>query len=1277
MADNIDNIGNFFDTVQDFFFVLDSKGHILHTNKTVTDRLGYTAAELRGKSVLDLHPTARRQEAEDIVTAMLEGEREYCPVPLIAKDGSLIPVETRVTHGEWSGQQALFGVSKDITELKQQEEKFSHAFHSNSAPMGISTRKDGRFVDVNRAFLKTLGYKREEVIGKTSYELDLFVDPSQRRAIQKLFEKEKHVRNIEVQVRNHAGEVLTGLFCIDTINVGEEQCWLTVMTDITDRIKSLKEIESQKIRLEAIIEGTNAGTWEWNVQTGEAIFNDKWAEIAGYKLEELKPVSIETWNSLAHPGDVQDCYQLLERHFRGESDFYECECRMKHKCGDWIWILDRGKVVSRTSAGEPLWMFGTHQDITNRKRTEKELKESRERLFRLNEIQHHLMKMATEFVNTPVSRHVVAINEALALIGKLILADRAYMFKYDFENRLMHNTYEWCADGIAPEIENLRNVPMDLFPDWVSSHAAGEETHVPDVQALPAEDNLRNALEPQGIRSLITLPMTHGEECLGFVGFDAVNAKTNWSVEERGLLRVLAEMFANIESRRMAGEELERVGEERSMLLETMDAQVWYLKDAKTYGAVNSAHVKFTGIPREKMEYRPLNDCFPNEIAEICEQGNLEVYKKKQSTHTHEWVPNFDGERRLLSITKTPKLNVDGEVEYVVCVAHDITEMEKTREALATSERRYRGLIESQRDLIVRVDMEGRFTFVNDAYCEKFGKRREELLGSKFQPLIHEEDLPATLEAMEKLYKPPYRASMEQRAMTATGWRWLAWEDDAVLNASGGVVEIQGVGRDITETKQLEQELVAARNQAEESARAKSMFVANMSHEIRTPLNAILGYAQIMKRECRGCPHKLRGLPVIMKSGQHLLDLIDNILSIVRGDARQIALDRKNFNLAHVITEICEMADPQSQQIEINCSCDSSIPLAICSDKAKVSQVVLNMVGNAVKFTDAGEVSVFASAEFADSNRQKELEITVEVADTGCGIEADRIEHIFDAFEQAREGQQLGKGSGLGLALCRQLAQALEGDIQVSSEVGKGSKFTFRFKASVPSVESLTADSIGAREVNKLASKQASVRVLVVDDDAPNREMLATMLENAGFIVDIVSSGDETLQMIESGEHFDLILLDKRMPPPDGIETMRRIHEIDPQSTAKILIVTASGFVDERDEMCKLGADGFVAKPLCREQLFDEIGKVLGVQYEYEELVNPLSQKVRNKTQQVDWSAIPNDLNTQLRQAVRRGEVKELKRLTDSMAVSLPEQARILREKIERYDYTAILKLLE
>jgi diguanylate cyclase (GGDEF)-like protein/PAS domain S-box-containing protein len=230
-----ENFETFFNTIDELLFVLDDRGCILHANDTVIQRLGYTREELVGQSVLMVHPPERREEAAQITAAMLAGKAEFCPVPVQTKDGVQIPVETRVKQGEWDGQPVLFGVSKDISRLKLSEEKFSKAFHASAALMAISYVNSEAFIDVNEAFLDTLGYAREEVIGHTSRELDLFVDPQARAKVLSMVQKTGPIRNLEEQVRAKNGAIISGLFSVDLLYIGDALCLLTVMTDITER----------------------------------------------------------------------------------------------------------------------------------------------------------------------------------------------------------------------------------------------------------------------------------------------------------------------------------------------------------------------------------------------------------------------------------------------------------------------------------------------------------------------------------------------------------------------------------------------------------------------------------------------------------------------------------------------------------------------------------------------------------------------------------------------------------------------------------------------------------------------------------------------------------------------------------------------------------------------------------------------------------------------------------------------------------------------------------
>ncbi|MEI7905414.1 MAG: PAS domain S-box protein, partial [Candidatus Firestonebacteria bacterium] len=357
----------FFDAIGDLVVVAGLQGNIIYTNKAVTDKLGYSPAELRKMQVLDMHPKDTRKEASKILSAMIKKELDHCPLELGAKNGSRLPVDTKRWFGEWGGQKCIFGLSRDLSAEQKGLQKFRKIFESNPGPMAISDISSNVLVDVNSSFLKLVGYARKEVLGKSSAALKLFPDPEKQVEVANALKKHGKIRQVVLQVRRKDGKILHGLFSGETINLQGKSFLLTGMTDVTEQIELKNVVETQKKILKDILKGTRQGTWVWNIKTGETVFNERWAEILGYSLKELAPVSIRTWERLSHPDDLVLSGELLKKHFEKKTAHYECEVRMKHKNGSWMWVADSGRVSEWDSKGNPVIMSGTHIDITENK----------------------------------------------------------------------------------------------------------------------------------------------------------------------------------------------------------------------------------------------------------------------------------------------------------------------------------------------------------------------------------------------------------------------------------------------------------------------------------------------------------------------------------------------------------------------------------------------------------------------------------------------------------------------------------------------------------------------------------------------------------------------------------------------------------------------------------------------------------------------------------------------------------------------------------------------
>lgn len=309
--------------------------------------------------------------------------------------------------------------------------------------------------------------------------------------------------------------------------------------DITQLKESEKIIRKERERLENIIHGTNLGTWEWNIQTGETIFNERWAEMLGYTLEELSPVSIDTLLKLIYKPDLNRALELLENHFAGNSEFFASEFRMKHKDGKLIWVRSNGKVILRDEYGKPLIMSGTHSNISDAKQKEEILEYNRK--FR-----NLLIDISTSFINLPLEEVDNSINNTLKRIGLFVGADRSYIFDFDNKTNLTTNTYEWCNEGITPEIDNLKNIP--LAEDWILKFSKAENIVIEDVSKIQNKYT-REVLEQQGIKSLIAIPLIDKNNCIGFVGFDSVKDYHIYSEDEMNLLKVFSHLILNIRLR--------------------------------------------------------------------------------------------------------------------------------------------------------------------------------------------------------------------------------------------------------------------------------------------------------------------------------------------------------------------------------------------------------------------------------------------------------------------------------------------------------------------------------------------------------------------------------------------------------------------------------------------------------------------------------------------------------------------------------------------------------
>jgi PAS domain S-box-containing protein len=527
------NFRSLFETMDDMVFIASKQGEILYVNPSATRKLGYSLQELSEMHILDVHPQDQRLEAERICSEMLSGARSFCPLPLAHKDGMLLPVETRTWFGLWSGIDCIFGISKDLSKEQEALQKFNKIFQNNPAPMAISSLPDRKFSDVNEAFVKTFGYAKEHVLGKTVAELQLFVEKAKPEEMNRQLEERGCIRNAELKARSASGDIVVGLFSEEIIASQGQQYSLMVMMDISAQKKAQEEAQALLEKMTLAADAAGFGVWVWNMEQSHLEW-DRWM----FKLYGIQPEAFdgtnEAWQQAVHPEDLARCNEKVAQVLQ-EGDSYDSEFRIVTPEGE-IRHLRSKALVKRAAQGQPLKMVGINYDITE--------------LVRQNDLQTILMKIAAQYINMPLEHVDTAIQDSLRELGRFTGADRAYVFDYDWNRDVCNNTFEWCEDGIETQLATLQNISNSEISQWVNAHRQGLPIYVADVDALRADDGVREMLEPQGVKSVIAIPMMQGTECVGFIGFDSVKTHHTYSEKEKILLTLFAQMLVNVNMRR-------------------------------------------------------------------------------------------------------------------------------------------------------------------------------------------------------------------------------------------------------------------------------------------------------------------------------------------------------------------------------------------------------------------------------------------------------------------------------------------------------------------------------------------------------------------------------------------------------------------------------------------------------------------------------------------------------------------------------------------------------
>jgi PAS domain S-box-containing protein len=621
-------------------------------------------------------------------------------------------------------------------------------------------------------------------------------------------------------------------------------------------------------------------------------------------------------------------------------------------------------------------------------------------------------------------------------------------------------------------------------------------------------------------------------------------------------------------------------------LVNSIPDQVWVMDELGRYVVANPAFLKAKGLTAGKVLGQTPAQIFDDETSKQYLEADLQMMRNRQPLVREDaYIHSSTGQACFTELAKTPLLNAHGQIIGLAGLARDITARKTAQQELAHQEALLSALINSIQDHIWVLDSAGCYQLGNKAFLVAHNLTLDQLRGKK----------PSDFFGLERGTR--YHASNIQVMQTGdsqvredvvphpqTGeLMYLELVKTPLRNPQGAAVGLVGIARDITSRKHAELALMQAKDSAEAAERAKAEFLANMSHEIRTPMNAVIGMSDLLQ-ETALTEDQREFADTIRTSGEQLLGLINDILDFSKIESGHLTLEQVPVALGDCVETALDLtAKPATTKgLDLLYWIDDEVPRTVLGDATRLRQIFVNLISNAVKFTQAGEVVVTLTRRVIEDGSAV---LHVSVRDTGIGIPADRLDKLFQVFSQvdASTTRHYG-GTGLGLAICKRLVALMGGRIWVESQLGVGSNFQFEIPLHAVLTRPVTWSSSGQQQL-------AGKRVLVVDDNATNRRIVDLQTTRWGMHPVSVASGEQALALLASGEYFDAALLDVQMPGMDGYELAKRIRTNYSAAQLPILVLTSQG--TDVAQSTVLSVAQTLSKPVKAAQLMNALLKAL------------------------------------------------------------------------------------
>ncbi len=1148
---------------------------------------GRTPAEEKDKGwTAGIHPYDLQNTLEALDEAAVNQEKFEITYRLIRKDGDYrYMLETGIprtnSEGVFSG---YITATVDITERKFSEEAKNRelaiveserrlqASLKKANLLAITVNMDGLITFCNDAFLKTTGRKKSELIHKNLFEV--FV-PKEEQAFWRykflqFIEHGNVTSNLEGTFTRKDGELVSIRFSSVILNNSKGKIYgiTIIIENISEKKKVQQALEKSNAQLKELFENANDLIQIFSPDGSLQFVNKAWMEKMGYSQNEVQGLNLK---EIVHPNHKEATFLNLDRLAQGE-DTEKFETVYITKKGRSIYLS--GNVNCSFENGKVKEYRGILHDITDRMRAEK----AQNLYYSIANLTIHSSDLQNLYYN---------IHQELK---KIIEAKNFYIALVNRSNNQIE--FPYFID------ENYGNhLPVDnrKIGKGLTEYAMFKQKSLvfqeEDIIKLSKKEKLDlNSPIP---KIWLGVPLRLENRIIGVISVQSYISKNTYNDKDLELLDFISGQVALAIERKHNEEKIKNQAARLNAIFETSTHWIWSVDKEGHFTSFNqnfsNAIFKHFGTkPRLNLAENINQQYLSNKIYILWETRYKKAFEGKPQqfeTKLKDKNNNVAWKQMFLNPIFGPK----GEVAEVSGIAHDITENKLSEIAVQESEEKFRNIFESFQDIYFRCDLNGKILMVSPSVGELVGYNSDEVLSKNITDYYLYTT--KTKDLIRQLIKRKSVRNFEASVIQKDGnLLQCICNIRLIYDKHNRPIKIEGVARDITKLKKTNQELMLAKELAEKSLKVKEQFLANMSHEIRTPMNGIIGMIDLLS-ESRLNKEQERYVKTVKKSSETLLNILNDILDLSKIEAGKMKLRRTAVNIRKMLEKLHALFTQQAEvkQINLKYHIADNIPEWVIVDETRLLQILSNLTSNAIKFTDGGG-TVYIGMQTKEVNG-KVHHIKVDVKDSGIGITKNNLKKLFYSFNQIdNSSSKVYGGTGLGLAISKELCALMNGKIGVYSTIGLGSTFWFTFDAEETFPETTSLEMLSSEEEVKVKNYfgKSRPKVLIVDDNAVNRQVASEILKKAGCAVTLLSSGKEAIKTLKNYK-FDIIFMDIQMPEMDGVETTKRIRASNGSHTAPIVAMTAYSMREDKGKFISQGLDDYISKPIKANLLIKKV----------------------------------------------------------------------------------------